>query len=72
MTLEKILDTRKFNNTINQKYNDTTKKYLKKQNCCSISAIVVFSCNKILQIFKFVDVETSSGVTCFHYSFFSL
>jgi hypothetical protein len=29
-------------------------------------------CNKILQIFKFVDVETSSGVTCFPWFIFFL
>jgi hypothetical protein len=40
-------------------------KYLKKQNYSAISAIVILPCNKILQIFKFVEVETSSGVTCF-------
>jgi hypothetical protein len=32
------------------------------QNCRSISAIVVLPCNKILQIIKFVDVETSTCV----------
>jgi hypothetical protein len=41
------------------------KNYLKKQNCRLIFAIVVLPYNKILQIFKFVDVETSIGVTYF-------
>jgi hypothetical protein len=45
---------------------------LKKENCRSIIAIVVLPCNKILQIFKFVDAETSSGIICFPWIIFFL
>jgi hypothetical protein len=45
--------------------NRMTQKYLKKQNCRLIFAVVILPCHKILQILKFVDVETSSGVRYF-------